>query len=161
MRIRKAKLSDWPEYYRLFRLIYKDSHQRLLSGFLQELSSLTKDHKKHAKEEFRKSIFSKNQALFLAQEGDQVVGLIGGSIVKFPKYYASNREGFIDWIFVLKKFRGKGTATELKKELFGWFKEKKLKFVGLEVLEKNSHAQKIYDKWGFKTLSRKMKFKLK
>lgn len=161
MKIRKAKVKDFPEYYRLFRLIIRTHEEIFLNGFLLEMVSLTKDHKKYLKKEFRQYIYSKNKTLLFAEENNKIIGLIGGTIAKYPKYYKANKEGFVDSLYVIKEFRGKRISTQLKNQLFSWFKEKKMKYVGLEVLDKNYHAQKIYQKWGFKYFIRKMKLQLK
>lgn len=162
MIVRKAKLKDFEEFFKLFKRFYKDDEEAFLSGFLLEMLSLKKNYRKEIKKDFKRKIYSPKAAIFFAEENNKIVGFTIGVHFKYSPYYKYfDKEGYLDSLFVIKEYRGKGVSSLLKNELFEWFKSKKLKYVGLVVFEKNIKAQKVYQKWGFKFFSRKMKLKLK
>ncbi|MFC1728493.1 GNAT family N-acetyltransferase [Nanoarchaeota archaeon] len=161
MIIRKAKLGDCKEFIRLFNLFRKDDEDAFLSGFLLEAVRLKKNYKKEVERYFKSFISSTKKAIYFAEEEKEIIGLVFGSISTHGRYYEHyDKEGVIDGIFVIRSKRGKGISSKLKDELFKWFKSKKLKFVGLGVMDKNKKAQKIYKKWGFKPFWNKMELKL-
>ena len=95
-------------------------------------------------------IFSKNDAVFIAEFKDEAVGHMIVSIKKnFPifdmKYY-----GRINTVFIKAEYRGKGISSELKKEAFKWFKSKGIKRISLNVDPNNKRAIDVYNKWGLK-----------
>jgi len=161
MKIRKAKLKDFEQYLKLFKIYRKEAVESFTSGFLFTMLELKKNYEKDLEKDFRKCIRSPQKILYFAEEDKKIMAFIAGSIQTHSSYYKSNKEGHIDSLFIIKEKRGKGISSLLKKELFDWFRNKKLKYAGLEVFEKNIKAQKVYQKWGFKFFSRKMKLKLK
>ena len=73
-------------------------------------------------------------------EDERAVGYVG--------IYSVLDEGYITNIAVLKKYRKKGIATSLLKELTE--KEKNLSFITLEVRASNAAAIALYEKFNFK-----------
>ena len=160
MRIRKATTKDFDTYLKLFKLGRVNYPEIFSNSSLLELVSLKKNYKQELEKEFKSYLFSKNKILLFAEDNKIIVGFIAGSIAKFPLYYLSNIEGHIDSLLIIKDYQGKRISSLLKEGLFDWFKSKKLNYVGLHVMENNFKAQKIYNKWGFKFFSRRMKLKL-
>lgn len=98
----------------------------------------------------RGRIYSKNDAVFIAEFKDEAVGHMIASIKKnFPifnmKYY-----GRINTVFIKEEFRGKGISSELKKEAFKWFKTKSINRISLNVDPNNKRAIDVYKNWGLK-----------
>ncbi len=98
----------------------------------------------------RGRIYSKNDAVFIAEFKGEAVGHMVVSIKKnFPifdmKYY-----GRINTVFIKDDFRGKGIGSELKKEAFKWFKSKGINRVSLNVDSYNSRAIDAYKNWGLR-----------
>jgi GNAT superfamily N-acetyltransferase len=114
---------------------------------LQKYSSKPIYKVKFTKELFErmfKNNFGKNKAFFGIKEDNKIVAIISGYIKSAPK----GDVGYIDNMFVSKKYSGKGYATILRDEFYKWLKSKKIKYCQLDVLEKNP-AKNIYKKWGF------------
>ena len=93
-------------------------------------------------------IYSKNDAIFIAEYNDKAVGHMVISIKKnFPifemKYY-----GRINTVFIKKEFRGMGISSKLKNEAIKWFKKKGINRISLNVLPDNKIAINAYEKWG-------------
>lgn len=97
-------------------------------------------------EKLFKSYFQKNHFFYGIKEDGRIVAIISGYI----KPVANGNIGYIDNMFVSKRYLGRGYATILKDEFFKWLKTKKINYCQLEVLNKNP-AKKIYKKWGFTT----------
>jgi len=97
-------------------------------------------------EKLFKSCFQKNHFFCGIKEDGRIVAVISGYI----KPAANGDIGYIDNMFVSKKYLGRGYAKILRNEFFKWLKTKKINYCQLEVLNKNP-AKKIYQKWGFVT----------
>ena len=87
---------------------------------------------------------SQNQILLLAEEDNQVIGYLAGSFYK--KDY---KHGHIDDLFVSKKYRRNGIASELIKKFVKILKDMKIKTLCLDVSPKNKTAYRLYKKLGF------------
>jgi ribosomal protein S18 acetylase RimI-like enzyme len=64
-------------------------------------------------------------------------------------YYTQERHAHITDIVVTKKAEGKGVGKLLLQKADEWARQKKLRWVTLNVLEGNTHAQAVYEKTGF------------
>ena len=109
---------------------------------------LKKDYEEILSKYIKGRIYSKNDAIFIADYNDKSVGHIIISIKKnFPifemKYY-----GRINTIFIKKEFRGMGISFKLKDEAIKWFKKKGINRISLNVLPDNQIAINAYEKWG-------------
>ena len=148
--IRKAKLKD------INRII--DFEKDLLNSANDLINRSTPDHiiDFKLKDDYEENLFnyikgriySKNDAIFIADYNDKSVGHIIISIKKnFPifemKYY-----GRINTIFIKKEFRGMGISFKLKDEAIKWFKKKGINRISLNVLPDNQIAINAYEKWG-------------
>lgn len=83
---------------------------------------------------------AENTRFYVFFEDERAVGYVG--------IYSVLDEGYITNIAVLKKYRKKGIATSLLKELTE--KEKNLSFITLEVRASNTAAIALYEKFNFK-----------
>ena len=160
MIIRKAKIKDLKSIIDLF-ILFRKEDDKFLSGFLLYIARLNKNYKAELNKELRKYIYAKNKAAYVAEDKNKVIGFVLGYIKDYPKFFKVNREGYIDALFVARKYRGKGISSMLKENIFKWFAEKKMKYAGLDTAQNNKHAQKIYKKWGFNPLSIVMKAEIK
>ncbi len=93
-----------------------------------------------------KSHFRKNHYFLGIETNGGIIGIISG----FVKPVASGEVGYIDNMFITKKYRGKGYAKVLRDEFFNVLKEKGIKHCQLDVFAKNVGAMKLYERWGFK-----------
>lgn len=112
-----------------------------------------------------KEALEKNQ-IIIARYKDEPIG--------FVQFIFSNKEpyGFdygkhgkeycwIEWIYVLKKYRNEGIGSGLYKNLAKICKNKNIKEIMLDVFEINKHGQKFYFDKGFKPLINILVEKLK
>lgn len=138
MDIINIKKSDKDE---VFQLVVEENR------ILQKYSSQAVYKVKFTKELFErmfKNNFGINKVFLGIKEDNRIVAIISGCIKPAP----NGDVGYIDNMFVSKKYYGKGYATILRDEFYKWLKGKKIKYCQLEVLAKNP-AKEIYDKWGF------------
>lgn len=150
MRIRKARLSDWGDYYKL--KVEESFDYKKIIGKSAKLPSKNK-----LKKEFDEFIKNKNFITFIVDVEDKVVAY---SNCKIHKSVWSNG-GYVDDIFVLKNYRKNGIATELIKEFIRYLKYKRLNQISLNVNQKNIDAIKLYKKLGFELVQYGMRKKLK
>jgi GNAT superfamily N-acetyltransferase len=68
--------------------------------------------------------------------------------------------GYIAAIFVREEFRDWGISSKFKDETFKWLRRKGIENVSLNVLQDNSQAIKVYEKWGFSTILSEMRMDL-
>ena len=115
-------------------------------------NSYAKDILKHFKK-------LKKSKIFVAEEGNQVIGYIVGNITK-NNSIVMKKEGHIFSYFVSRKYRGKGVGKELYNKLVKWFKKQKCDHLSLDVYEGNEKSYAMYRKWGFKEVHTRMKKKL-
>ena len=90
---------------------------------------------------------SRKHFFYCIEEKKEVMAFLYGYVRKFPLCKA----GYIDFVVVSSKHRGKGYSTQLLNEFYRWLKRKKIDYCALHVLDKNKKAFNIYKKWGFGT----------
>ncbi|MBU4456386.1 MAG: GNAT family N-acetyltransferase [Nanoarchaeota archaeon] len=132
------KKSDKEEIYKL-----TVEENRILQQFMSQPIYKFKFTKRLFEKLFN-AYFSKNKFFLGIKEDKKIVAILSGYIKPTPK----GDVGYIDNMFVSKKYSGKGFATILRDEFFKWLKGKKIKYCQLNVFEKNP-AKHIYEKWGF------------
>ena len=111
---------------------------------LQKYSSQQIYKVKFTKELFErmfKNNFGGNKTFFGIKENNKIIAIISGYIKPAPK----GDVGYIDNLFVSKKYSGKRYAIILRNEFYKWLKSKKIKYCQLDVLAKNP-AKQIYEK---------------
>ncbi|MBT3941082.1 GNAT family N-acetyltransferase [Candidatus Woesearchaeota archaeon] len=138
MIIRKAKLSDSKELYRLYNLAVK--------GFKQDFGIIV-----HAETPitYIKKVIRKRKTLFLVAEDKGK--LIGFAIAgRFEAADDKRERVFVDNVFVIKEYRKKGVASNFMKKILNWAKKNKCVRVGLSSHVKNKTALALWPKLGFK-----------
>ena len=138
--IRKAKLSDVP----------------VLEDFLQELIKVERpmdislEQEKPIKYyEVSEFIGSADAELFVACDGDEIVGSGYGQLRKNKAYYGEKEHGYVGFMFVKEAYRGKGISKSILSVIFNWFRSRGIKETRLTVYEKNPSAIKAYEKAGY------------
>lgn len=109
---------------------------------------------------FEKVYNEKNNIIFIAKDNNKIVGYIYCKIDSIEDGPTSNLEALIDGLYVEKEYRNQGIATKLINFAINWAKEKNVKNIYLNVLEKNKDAINLYYKKGFKNFERKLKFEI-
>jgi len=62
----------------------------------------------------------------------------------------------LEFVYITKKYRGKGLAKKITRERLRWLKKNKIKKVEMGVYIKNIPSIKLHEKLGFKKVSYKM-----
>ncbi len=146
MEIRKAKLKDIP---------WLVENWQEMMDFHLKISRKDYEMRRGAKKDtcsfFRKRIYSKYAAVFVAGEKGERMGHLIVKIEKTPPVYKIKKNGHIGMIFVGKKHRGRGVATALINKAYEWCREKKMKTVQICVDPRNEKALDLYKNEGFYT----------
>ena len=88
---------------------------------------------------------SKDKFFLGVKDNNKLVGIVMGDIKKLD----SGRIGFLDNIFILKKYRNQGIGRDLKDKFFAWLRKKRVKYCYIMMLSSNKDAFEIYKSWGF------------
>src|SRR5437870_4357210 len=83
------------------------------------------------------------RVLYVALEGDAVVGYIAGHLTR--RYGC---DGELQWIYVIPERRGSGVASELLCRLAAWFVEQKASRICVDVTPTNTRARRFYTRHG-------------
>lgn len=138
MEIRKAKRSDWGDYL----LIRKET----LGEYLKKIKKkkvMLKDAR--IKKEFS-GFFNKRRMFLVAEENGAMAGYLTGTFLK----NAWQKTSYVDDVFILKEFRGRGIGSKLIKKFMDLSKTRGVRRFMLGVDVRNEKAIKLYKKLGFK-----------
>jgi len=102
----------------------------------------------HIAKYFRKRIQSKNSIVRIAEDRGKAIGFSIASIVTSPPIRKLRQVGNIDLLYVKRGYRGRKLSSMMMKESMEWFRKRKIRYVGLEVMAANRPARSIYQKWG-------------
>lgn len=138
MKIVKITISDKENIYKL-----AFEEDKILKKFVS-LPVYKVKFSKALFEKIFKSQFGRNNFFYGIKENNKIVAILAGYIKPAP----NGDVGYIDNMFVSKKYLGKGYATILRDQFFKWLKTKNIKYCQLHVLAKNP-AKKVYINWGF------------
>ncbi len=144
MEIRRARADDFG-LIKDIKLAAK-KHEQKFNKSLKPLPANRKRYLGYLKDD----LSDRNSVVFFAVDKNEPVGIITGRIYNTIPIKIRKKKGHISNLYVLPGHRKKGTATKLTRELLKWFKEKKIRDIGLGVFAKNSPAQKLFAKLGFK-----------
>ena len=155
MIIRKAKQTDIPK---LLKLWYK------LMLFHRKKSSSSLDLSNDSDVKWlawvKKWMRSPDGLVLIAQENKRIVGYSLNHIKANVKIYKLKKLGHMCDLYVETEYRKKCIASAFKKEVFAWFKKKKMEYASIAVHSINPQAHKIYKKWGFRDQHIEMRKKL-
>lgn len=148
MLIRKAKSKDVRGIAKLYLQFWK-AHPGVDPLITPKNKPTMKSEIKAAAKDIRK----KNEYHFVADDNGRIAGYIELCIKKNHRIFKVRKFGYINSIVVDKKCRGKGIARMLVKYASGFFRQKRLKYVRLNVYFSNKAAQKAWSKIGFRNES--------
>jgi GNAT superfamily N-acetyltransferase len=119
---------------------------------------------KNAKNEylkfFKRSIYSPEKYVLVAETNNKIVGYAIGELIRRPPVYVVRNIGGLSDMFILSDYRKSGVGKRFFDELIKWFKSKKVKYIELSVDARNEIGKKAWDKYGFKDFHFKKKLKL-
>lgn len=93
-----------------------------------------------------KFIINSNDTIFVAQAGENLIGISG---IKCSPSLKTNHNAGIWGVYVAADFRNKNVGEQLIKACIAWAKEKLLFSVKLSVVTTNASAIRLYLKCGF------------
>lgn len=99
------------------------------------------------------AIEKQNGAIFVAQDDDQIIGMIAVVVVKMTKLdqlsFAATKMGRVLELFVHEPFRRQGVGNLLMDKAECHLREKLCEFVRIEVFEPNVGAHNFYQSLGY------------
>lgn len=151
--IRKAKLKDIDLILNFEKKLIKSADDIINKYCPQYFADyqLKKNYEEILCKYIKGRIYSKNDAIFIAQINGKAVGHIIISIKKSHPIFKMDKYGRINTVYIEEKFRGKSISSKLKDEALKWFKKKYITRVSLNVFPNNQKAINAYKKWGFST----------
>lgn len=154
MKIRKADIND-VEYLFLLENKFNEEHNNI-----EEKDFRVSLNKNNIKNNFEKKINQKKSIFLVLEKNNKVIGYLFGEITvsKSERYgYEHNhiKKGYLENVFIDKKYRGKGYYKELFDQFIDYLKSKKIKYCELHV-NANNNAKQLYEKQGFSVIEYKM-----
>lgn len=148
MIIRELKRSDTKQLRKLFEGLHIRFHrQKLMTKKFLAFVQYKNSHAK-IKKDLSEIFAPKKYKVFIAEEKGKLIGYASGKIVEKPDYI-SDREGFIDELYVEEDYRGIGVGRKLYEKLVEYFRKEKCTHLSLNTYAINKKAIAIYKKWGF------------
>ncbi|MBW3004001.1 GNAT family N-acetyltransferase [Candidatus Woesearchaeota archaeon] len=154
MIIRNASLEDIPGIKKIDR--FGDMLAKF--GPLDRLDSSYKKPKQK-KGYFEEHITGKRKWVLVAEEDGKIVGFQVFSVKKREPFYKVKEVGYLDLMFIEKKYRGRGISRMLIDEACRTLKKAGVKYCELSVHSDNP-AKDIWKKFGYKDYVIKMWKKL-
>jgi len=149
--IRKAGMSDVKGLAELY-LQFWEKHSNM-----DPLTKLkTKPTLRNNIHEAKKDVKKKNNVIFVALIDDKIAGYIEIYIKKNFRMFRIKEYAYIDSATTHKDYRGLGVARMLTEASIKYLKEKKIKYVRVNVYTSNKIALKVWRKLGFRPQSIKM-----
>ena len=139
MEIRQAKLGDETNLVSLFSLLDQETNFMLMETGERKT---TIEKQAEIIKEFTKS---NTRVLFVASEGKQIVGFLGGTSGSATR----ERHTIHIAMGVLASYWGKSIGTELLQAMFTWSTDNHFHRIELTVMEANKRANALYKKSGF------------
>lgn len=154
MIIRKAKIKDSDQIVKLAK-DFEKYHEKLDPYF-----SYAPDSAQTYKKNVQKSIYSAKRLLLAAEDHGKIIGYSLGKISTRSPIFKIRNIGVIIDMYFSESYRRKGLAKLFLKEMFNWFKSKKIKHVELYVISNNEIGKNAWAKYGFKDILLRKKIEL-
>ena len=149
--IRKARLNDIDTLISLENELYDNQIEYLRESKSQNLGdfSLKKNSNIFLNKFILRMIRSKNGLVLIAEFEKKIAGYLIIIIKKNVPIFKLEKLAEITDLYIKEEFRGKGISNKIRDEVLKWCKIKKISSITLDLLPKNIHAKRIYEKWGF------------
>lgn len=96
-----------------------------------------------------KGFLGKLNVVFIAMNGDRIVGFSSGNIRVNPSFLGTQKIGFLSQVYITPLYRNRNLGKLLFLEVENWLIKNKVDQIGLEVLIKNEGAMKFWSKMGY------------
>jgi ribosomal protein S18 acetylase RimI-like enzyme len=147
--IRPGRIKDKNRVERIWRELV-NYHRKITTLDLEMVDEapdiFMKYFEKHVRSRVRRAIVAEKKS------DDKIIGYLLGELQRRPPLMKTKFRGFISDIAVTENMQGKGVGSKLLESFEAWAKEKKMKYVHLDVVPENDRALKLYDKHGFSTI---------
>ncbi|MCB0278884.1 MAG: GNAT family N-acetyltransferase [Calditrichaeota bacterium] len=108
------------------------------------------------------NLLQSDQALVLLAECDDGLIASGFARIESSKPYLTHRQhGYLGFMFVAERYRGKGINKQIIQRLAAWLKSKHVYEMSLDVYSDNEAAVRAYQKAGFKKNLIEMRMEIK
>ena len=154
MLIRKAKLGDIADVSKMAASLLK--YHEKFDTYFTTVKNLTNLLQKY----FIKYLKSSQKLILVLEDNGSIIGFASAEIKKSPNIYAIRKTGLIEYMFIEKKYRKKGIGKILLRELFNWFRKKRINYILISVHLKNVVAKKAWKKYGFTEFMSKQRIKI-
>ncbi|MFA4873095.1 MAG: GNAT family N-acetyltransferase [Patescibacteria group bacterium] len=152
--IRKANKEDIGAIVRLNSLLADYHHD--LDPYWKTGSRVRKSYRKIFVKELRR----RNIRYYVAEDKGRVVGYFCALIKAASSTVNTKHIGHIRIGFVQREYRGKGIGREAVKIFLDWFKQKKIRYVELNVDARNALGVSVWKRFGFKECMKRMRLEL-
>lgn len=109
---------------------------------------------------FEKVFNEENNVIFVAKFDGVIVGYVYCKIISSDNGPTVEHEALIDGLFVEENFRKQGIASALLKKAKEWARTMNVKYLFLNVLDKNKDAMRLYYKNDFEDFEKKLRLEL-
>jgi len=107
---------------------------------------------------FYPNIYNKdNNKLFIAIDDNNIIGYIYIKLISIDGI-DNNKELLIDALYIEEDYRNKGIATSLINKVKEYSINNNIKYISINVLDKNIKAKNLYNKLGFNINSLGLKY---
>lgn len=107
---------------------------------------------------FYPNIYNKdNNKLFIAIDDNNIIGYIYIKLISTDGI-DNNKELLIDALYIEEDYRNKGIATSLINKVKEYSINNNIKYISINVLDKNIKAKNLYNKLGFNINSLGLKY---
>lgn len=94
-------------------------------------------------------ILNENSIVLIAEKNKKILGYLFGYIIENGNAYLE-KSAKLEALYIDEKNRKNGIATSLIEKFKIWSKEKKVKYIEVQVLNNNANAYNLYKKEEFK-----------
>ena len=149
MKVRKANIGDIPLIDKFY---IKGALEEVKLQFPTKFKKYISEFKKYKRERlsgWKKDLKDKKQFNIILEDEGKIIGFASAKIL--PR-----KRGRLEFVYITKKFRGKGFAKKLTLLRMNWLKKNKIKDIEMSVYVKNKPSIILHEKLGFKKVSYKM-----
>lgn len=155
IQIEKANLNDLKNIQQLNQLLFIKEKNEYDGKFDENWPFLS-----WGEEYFKKQLTQVDRIIFVAKEGDKVIGYIAGVSKMDHSLCDQPTIVELDNMLVMDDYRGQGIGSELVKKLKDWAKEKDAARMIVLANHKNDKGINFYKKHGFEDYLVELKMEL-
>lgn len=149
MNIRKANPVDVPRIMKLWKDFMKE-HSTFIADPRVKESIKFKDNAPEIFEKIiKKEVMSKNAAIFVAENGQKILGFAKVNIRDNFPIFKYDKIGCITDLYVENKSRKMEISSALMNNAVRWAKGNGARYASIQLFRENRSALSIYKKWGF------------